>query len=76
MNLFKLSEMINNKQSREQFMQQNGIIHNNRYCSQSHTMVLSLRCFWYLLDNKSITDRQDRWRCRQGSCHEDIPVRK
>ena len=43
-------------------------------------MVLSLTGFWYLLDNHiialSITDRQDRWRCRQGSYHQDIPVRK
>lgn len=64
MNFLRLSALVHDKQSSFQFLQHHGIVHPARHCANNHVMTLSL------------TDRQDRWRCRQGTCQEDIPVRK
>lgn len=64
MNLLTLSSLAHNKESSVQFLQQNGILHTIRKCSNNHSMTLSL------------SDRQDRWRCNLRSCREDIPIRK
>jgi len=63
MNFLQLSAAAHDKRSSLQFLQQRGIVHNARRCQNNHNMTLSL------------TERQDRWRCQQGPCHEDIPVR-
>jgi len=62
MNLLQLSAVCNDKKNSFQFLQQCGIVHANRRCDNNHVMTLSL------------TDRQDRWRCRQGACQQDVPV--
>ena len=64
MNLLELSALVHDKASSVQFLQQRGILHTVRRCSNNHAMTLSL------------TDRQDRWRCQQGTCKQDIPLRK
>lgn len=64
MNLLQLSALCHDKRTSIQFLQQHGIVHNMRRCTYNHIMTLSL------------TDRQDRWRCRQGTCQQDIPVRQ
>ena len=64
MNLLQLSALCHDKRSSVKFLQQRGIVHNTRRCTNNHVMTLSL------------TDRQDRWRCRQGTCQQDIPVRQ
>lgn len=63
MNFLAISALAHDKRSSVQFLQQRGILHTARLCANNHTMTLSL------------TDRQDRWRCRQGNCQQDIPVR-
>jgi transposase-like protein len=64
MNLLTLSALVHDKDSSVRFLQQRGVIHNQRFCTNNHPMVLT---FGY---------RQDRWRCRLRQCREDIPVRQ
>lgn len=64
MNFLNLSAVAHDKLSSFQFLQQRGIVHNVRRCTNNHIMTSSL------------TDRQDRWRCHQTLCRQDIPVRK
>lgn len=63
MNLLQLSGIAHDKRSSIAFLQQHGILHNQRMCSNNHVMTLSL------------TDTHDRWRCSRRECREDIPVR-
>ena len=64
MNLLKLSDVTHDKISSVEFLQQHGILHINRLCTNNHVMTLS------------VTDRHDRWRCHQGTCKQDISIRK
>ena len=66
MNFLELAEIAHDKESALRFLQQHGIglVHTDRRCSKQHIMTLSL------------TDKQDRWRCHQGQCKEDIAVRR
>jgi len=54
MNFLSLSNLVNNKRNSLHFLQEKGIMHKKRVCTQNHPMTLSL------------SDKQDRWRCRQG----------
>ena len=63
MNLLTLSQLVHDKQSSVLFLQQHGILHNSRLCSNNHPMLLKLG------------DAQDRWRCRRRDGHEEFPVR-
>jgi transposase-like protein len=63
MNLLQISAIAHDKASSVQFLQQRGVLHNPRMCSNNHVMILSL------------TDTHDRWRCRRRECSEDIQVR-
>lgn len=63
MNLLQLSNRIPDKESSFRFLQQHNIVHNARICDNGHAMNLSL------------SDRQDRWRCRLRGCRQDIPAR-
>lgn len=63
MNLLQLSALVNDKASSVQFLQQRGILHNPRMCSNNHAMTLSLN------------DHHDRWRCKRRECREDLQVR-
>lgn len=64
MNLLQISALAHDKRSSVNFLQQHGIVHTGRRCSNNHAMVLSL------------SDRQDRWRCHQLNCREDTPLRQ
>lgn len=64
MNLLSLSSTARDKASSVRFLQQRGVLHNPRVCSNGHEMTLAL------------SDRQDRWRCRRTPCRVDVPVRK
>src|ERR1044071_3160576 len=64
MNLLRLSALVNDKASAVQFLQQHGILHNPRMCSNNHAMTLSLN------------DHHDRWRCKKRECREDVQVRR
>lgn len=63
MNLLQLSSHVGDKASSVRFLQQHDILHNPRLCDNGHVMTLSL------------SDRQDRWRCRNVACRTDIPLR-
>ena len=43
MNLLELSNIVHDKASSVQFLQQRGILHNPRICENDHPMVLQLR---------------------------------
>ena len=64
MNFLTLSALVHDKESSFRYLQENGIVHRERRCDKNHIMTLSL------------TQRQDRWRCQQGQCKQDIPVRR
>lgn len=64
MNFIDLSASVHDKQSSVAFLQQHGILHSARRCAKNHDMLLSL------------SDRQDRWRCRRSECRLDIPLRQ
>ena len=64
MNLLQLSAIAHDKASSIQFLQQHGILHNQRTCSRHHDMILS------------VTNVRERWRCNHRECRENIPVRK
>src|SRR5215831_1231223 len=64
MNLLNLSTEVHDKASSVQFLQQRGIIHNVRRCSNNHVMTLSLQ------------QRRDRWRCARLDCREEIQLRQ
>jgi len=64
MNLLQLSGLVHDKQSSITFLQQRGILHNQRLCRNGHVLHLQL------------TDARDPWRCRQRQCREDILGRK
>jgi transposase-like protein len=63
MNLLNLSAICHDKASSVQFLQQRGLLHNPRICTNNHRMVLSL------------TDTRDRWRCSRQECRENVQVR-
>ena len=64
MNFLTLSELTQEKKSAIKFLQKHAILHTTRFCTNNHEMKLSLG------------DANDRWRCRQRICQQDIPVRK
>ena len=64
MNLLFLSNVVPDKASSIQFLQQRGIVHNPRICADGHEMTLQLR------------DKGDRWRCRIRECRTESSVRK
>jgi transposase-like protein len=64
MNLLQLSAIAHDKASSIAFLQQRGILHNPRMCTNNHAMILSL------------TDTNDRWRCSQRQCRQAIAVRR
>ena len=64
MNLLQLSAVVHDKSSSVLFLQQRGILHNPRICTNNHAMVLSL------------SDTHDRWRCSRRGCRETIHVRR
>lgn len=63
MNFLTLTQLCHDKASSIDFLQQRGILHNVRTCTNNHVMHLS-------------TGRRDRWRCRIRGCREEIGVRK
>ena len=56
MNFLNLSNLIPGKAASVNFLQQRGMLHNPRYCSNDHAMTLELR------------DKGDRWRCHHRGC--------
>lgn len=63
MNLLQLSAIVHDKASSVSFLQQRGILHRNRLCVNGHNMHLSL------------SDSQDRWRCKLQGCRMDYALR-
>lgn len=64
MNLLQLSAIVSDKPASVRFLQQRNILHSSRRCPNDHDMSLSL------------SDRQDRWRCKRRECRIDIPLRR
>ena len=63
MNFLQLSNLVPDKASSVQFLQQQGL-HQVRRCQTGHNMVLQLR------------NNGDRWRCRIRGCRCEIGLRK
>ena len=55
-NFLSLSALIHDKQSSINFLQEHGILPNQRFCDNGHSMILYL------------SDREDRWRCNDRQC--------
>ena len=64
MNLLTLSNIVHDKASSIQFLQQRGILHDPKNCVNGHAMTLQLR------------DKGDRWRCHSRECRTESSVRK
>lgn len=58
MNFLQVSETVRDKAGAVRFLQQRGLLHQQRMCNNGHHMTLSL------------SDREDRWRCRRRACNE------
>jgi transposase-like protein len=63
MNFLQLSALIPDKITSLLFLQQRGVLHNPRVCSNGHPMTLQL------------TNSHDRWRCKRRQCREDLQLR-
>ena len=63
MNIFTLHDLTSTKNRAVEFLQQKGILHASRYCNNGHEMSLSL------------TDKEDRWRCRKKGCEQQIQLK-
>ena len=61
-NLIELSQMIPTKAAAIVFLQQRALLHDQRNCSQGHSMTLSFH--------------PDRWRCHRSGCRESVGLRK
>jgi hypothetical protein len=59
-----LSELVSDKESAVLFLQNAGILHVKREYSNGHAMTLSL------------SDKNDRWRCRKSICRTEVGLRK
>ena len=62
MNLLGLSTLVHGKKSAIIFLQERGILHEQRRCSNGHLMTLSFT--------------SDRWRCNIRGCRKEIGIRK
>ena len=62
MNLMQLFSLVNDKHSAIIFLQKQGMLHEQRHCSNGHSMTLSVA--------------SDRWRCNIRGCRKEIGIRK
>lgn len=58
MNFLRLAGELREKEDAIGFLQDHGLLHRERYCSNGHQMVLK------------ISEREDRWRCNIRGCRE------
>lgn len=62
MNLLELSSLVHDKSSAIDFLQEHGLLHRHRQCSNGHSMTLSVT--------------SNRWRCNIRGCRQEISLRK
>lgn len=63
MNLLSLSALCDSKEKCVAFLQQRGIVHQQLNCANGHAMTLSL------------SEKEDRWRCRRKNCNKQIQLK-
>ena len=62
MNFLTLSTLVHDKETAIRFLQNHGVIHQQRLCNNGHQMTLSTV--------------SDRWRCNARQCRQEIGLRK
>lgn len=62
MNFIRLVEEIPNESSAVLFLQNHGILHQNRICQNGHDMKLTM-------------GNQPRWRCHKADCNKEFGIR-
>ena len=63
MNWSRLCEICSSKENRITFLQNRGLLHNQRVCPEGHAMKLRL------------SDKEDRWRCQKGGCNTQFQLK-
>ena len=65
MDMFILANLLQDDEACVAFLQQRGIIHNQRQCTNGHAMAIQYR-----------NTGSDHWRCRICGCREEVGVKK
>ena len=62
-NIFQIHDITKTKEDAISYLQEKGLLHLHRYCSNGHKM------------NLHISAREDRWRCMKSTCRSQVQLK-